>query len=83
MAAVIDKEPEGREGPWRTYARMPTLRSPKDFTGPDLDVPSLTYEAWHTARFGAASWEDLDLIGRETSTSDDAEPTTTETEVAR
>ena len=62
---VIDKEPEGREGPWRTYARMPTLRSPKDFTGPDLDVPSLTYEAWHTARFGAASWEDLDLIGRE------------------
>lgn len=61
---VIDKAPEGREGPWRTYARMPTLRSPKDYTGPDLDVPSLTYEAWHTARFGAASWDDLDLIGR-------------------
>ena len=62
---VIDKAAEGREGPWRTYARMPTLRSPKDYTGPDLDIPSLTYEAWHTARYGAAHWAALDLIGRE------------------
>ena len=62
---VIDKEPQGREGPWRTYARMPTLRSPKTYTGPDLDVPSLTYEAWHTARFGAASWDALELIGKD------------------
>ena len=40
---VLDKAEEGLEGPWLTYARMPTLRSPKHFTGPDLDVPSLTY----------------------------------------
>jgi FAD-dependent urate hydroxylase len=62
---VLDKAGEGREGPWLTYARMPTLRSPKDYTGPDLDMPSLTYQAWHEARFGAASWRDLDLIPRE------------------
>ncbi len=62
---VIDKAAKGREGPWRTYARMPTLRSPKDFTGPDLDVASLTYEAWHSARYGADHWAALDLIGRE------------------
>jgi len=62
---VVDKAPEGKEGPWLTYARMRTLRSPKDYTGPDLDVPSLTYRAWHVARFGAESWERLDLIPKE------------------
>jgi FAD-dependent urate hydroxylase len=62
---VVDKAEAGREGPWRTYARMPTLRSPKDYTGPDLDIPSLTYQAWHEARFGEQSWRDLELIPRE------------------
>jgi FAD-dependent urate hydroxylase len=62
---VIDKAPRGREGPWRTYARMPTLRSPKDYTGPDLDIPSLTYQSWHEAKFGRQSWDELDLIPRE------------------
>jgi cation diffusion facilitator CzcD-associated flavoprotein CzcO len=62
---VIDKAGYGREGPWLSYARMHTLRSPKDYTGPDLDVPSLTYQAWHEARFGADSWNALELIPRE------------------
>jgi hypothetical protein len=48
---VLDKSEEGQEGPWLTYARMHTLRSPKHFTGPDLDNPSLTYQSWHEARF--------------------------------
>ena len=48
---LLDKAEEGKEGPWLTYARMPTLRSPKDYTGPDLDIPSLTYQSWHEARF--------------------------------
>ena len=59
---VLDKAPSGQEGPWRSYARMHTLRSPKDFTGPDLDIPSLTYQSWHEARFGSESWYDLTLI---------------------
>jgi len=62
---VLDKAEEGREGPWLTYARMPTLRSPKSYTGPDLDIPSLTYQAWHEAKFGEASWRALDLIARQ------------------
>ena len=61
---VLDKAEEGREGPWLTYARMPTLRSPKAFTGPDLDIPSLTYQSWHEARFGEDDWRSLDLIPR-------------------
>lgn len=62
---VIDRAPYGREGPWLTYARMDTLRSPKDYTGPDLDIPSLTYPAWHEAKFGADDWQRLALIPRE------------------
>jgi cation diffusion facilitator CzcD-associated flavoprotein CzcO len=44
---------------------MPALRSPKQFTGPDLDIPSLTYQSWHEARFGEENWRKLDLIPRE------------------
>ncbi|XSC45747.1 NAD(P)-binding domain-containing protein [Bradyrhizobium sp. RDT10] len=62
---VVDKSEEGQEGPWLTFARMHTLRSPKHFTGPDLDIPSLTYQSWHQARFGEQDWWNLDLISRE------------------
>ncbi|WP_371420605.1 NAD(P)-binding domain-containing protein [Tardiphaga sp.] len=61
---VLDKSAEGREGPWLTYARMPTLRSPKHFTGPDLDIPALTYQSWHEAMFGNEHWQALDRIPR-------------------
>ena len=62
---VVDRAPRGREGPWRTFARMPTLRSPKDMNGPDLGVPSLTYRAWHEARFGADDWRRTTFIPKE------------------
>ncbi len=62
---VVDRAPRGLEGPWLTFARMRTLRSPKDYSGPDLDLPSLGYRAWHEARYGPASWEALHLIARE------------------
>jgi cation diffusion facilitator CzcD-associated flavoprotein CzcO len=62
---VVDRAPRGQEGPWLTFARMHTLRSPKDFTGPDLDVPSLCYQSWHEARYGLASWQALDMIPRQ------------------
>lgn len=54
--AQFDRAPIGREGPWVTHARMPTLRSPKELTGPDLGIPALTYRAWHEAVFGADDW---------------------------
>ena len=60
----VDRAPYGREGPWATYARMDTLRSPKHLTGPDLGVASLTYRAWHEARFGRAHWDALHKIPR-------------------
>jgi cation diffusion facilitator CzcD-associated flavoprotein CzcO len=59
---LVDRARSGLEGPWVTYARMPTLRSTKDQTGPDLNIPSLTYQAWHEAQWGAADWQVMHLI---------------------
>jgi len=62
---VLDRAPRGREGPWKTTARMITLRSPKHTTGPDLDVPSLTFQSWYEATRGRDAWEALGKIPKE------------------
>jgi len=61
---VLDRSPEGLEGPWMTYARMETLRSPKELTGPCYGHGALTFQAWFRAQFGAQDWEELDKIPR-------------------
>ncbi|ALC83055.1 MULTISPECIES: flavin-containing monooxygenase [Bacillus] len=61
---VIDENPEGLEGPWETYARMVTLRTPKHLTSIDLGVPSLTFRSWWEAQFGPQGWEEVDKIPR-------------------
>ncbi|WP_168118623.1 NAD(P)/FAD-dependent oxidoreductase [Paenibacillus sp. HB172176] len=61
---VIDENPEGFEGPWDTYARMMTLRTPKHLISVDLGVPSLTFRSWWEAQFGQEGWEALDKIPR-------------------
>jgi FAD-dependent urate hydroxylase len=63
--AIIDRAPRDREGPWKTYARMRTLRSWKTVTGPDLDIPSLTFQSWFEAQYGAAEFERLNKIPKE------------------
>ena len=63
-ALVFDRSPVGLEGPWATTARMETLRSPKQLTGPALGLASLTFRAWYEARFGMAAWAELDKIDR-------------------
>ncbi|MGE4219052.1 MAG: NAD(P)-binding domain-containing protein [Alphaproteobacteria bacterium] len=59
---AIDESPQGREGPWTTYARMPNLRTPKGFVGLDLGLPSLSVERWYDARFGAGAWDAIQRI---------------------
>ena len=61
---VIDENQEGLEGPWVTYARMVTLRTPKHLTSIDLGIPSLTFRSWWEAQFGQNSWERIDKIPR-------------------
>jgi cation diffusion facilitator CzcD-associated flavoprotein CzcO len=56
---ILDKAPAGREGPWLTSARMQTLRTPKEMTGPCLGITALTFRAFYEARFGEAAWATL------------------------
>jgi cation diffusion facilitator CzcD-associated flavoprotein CzcO len=61
---AFDAAPAGREGPWVTFARMRTLRSPKQLTGPALGLPALTFRAYYEAQFGAEAWQSLNKIPR-------------------
>ncbi|QHJ01227.1 NAD(P)-binding domain-containing protein [Xylophilus rhododendri] len=63
-AVVLDRAPAGFEGPWATTARMETLRSPKELTGPAMGLPALTFRAWFEAQFGEQAWAALDKIPR-------------------
>jgi len=59
---AYDAAPAGLEGPWATFARMETLRSPKSLHGPALGLPQLTFRAWFTAQWGSDAWASLDKI---------------------
>jgi cation diffusion facilitator CzcD-associated flavoprotein CzcO len=63
-AVNYDCAPAGLEGPWITTARMETLRSPKQLTGPALGFASLTFRAWYEVQFGREAWQALDKIPR-------------------
>jgi cation diffusion facilitator CzcD-associated flavoprotein CzcO len=62
---VVDESEQGKEGPWLTFARMHTLRTPKHLTGPDLGIPSLTVRHWYETVYGKATWDNLNLIPKE------------------
>jgi FAD-dependent urate hydroxylase len=62
--AVLDRAEAGQEGPWVTFARMETLRSPKTLAGPALGLPALTFRAYFEAQFGTDAWERLGKIPR-------------------
>jgi cation diffusion facilitator CzcD-associated flavoprotein CzcO len=59
---IVDRNARGREGPWRRFARMAELRTPKHVTGIDFGIPSLTVRAWYEAKFGRQAWECIGLI---------------------
>lgn len=61
---IYDRGRSGFEGPWATYARMETLRSPKELVGPAIGLPNLTFRAWWEARHGQASFDAIYRIPR-------------------
>ncbi len=62
---VLDRNEPGQEGPWITFARMITLRTPKMVTGLDFGMPALTPRAWYEAQWGAEAWDKLERIPRQ------------------
>jgi len=61
---LIDRAKVGEEGPWATYARMLTLRSPNHLSGPAMGLPNLTFRAWYEATHGSSAWSSLGKIPR-------------------
>src|SRR6218665_3161483 len=53
---VVDDSPAGFAGPWKTFARMHTLRTPKHVTGPAQNLPHLGIPVRHDPRSGAFTW---------------------------
>jgi len=62
---VFDQESEERVGPWPRFARMHTLRTPKNLPGPNQGIPNLTIPRWYDAVHGEGSWKELSLIPKE------------------
>lgn len=56
---LVDRCPAGGEGPWNTWARMITLRTIKELTGPDGRIASASFRSWYEARKGEAAWREL------------------------
>jgi cation diffusion facilitator CzcD-associated flavoprotein CzcO len=61
---ILDENEPGKEGPWITYARMLTLRTPKHLTGVETGIPSLTFRSWFEGQRGAAAWGQVEKIAR-------------------
>src|SRR5262249_53975299 len=59
---IVDRNLRGLEGPWRRFARMRELRTPKDVTGIQLAIPNLTPRAWYEARFGRRAWQQIEKV---------------------
>lgn len=56
---MVDRCPPGGEGPWNTWARMITLRTIKELTGPDGRIAAASFRSWYESRKGEAAWREL------------------------
>jgi cation diffusion facilitator CzcD-associated flavoprotein CzcO len=63
--SVIDAAPdEARAGIWLNAARMNLLRTPKSLVGPEVGLPTLSFQAWYEARHDAEAYKAIDRIPR-------------------
>ncbi|WP_213765524.1 SidA/IucD/PvdA family monooxygenase [Caballeronia sp. dw_19] len=60
--SVIESQRPARTGSWRAKARMLNLRTAKANLGPDLGIPSLTFQAWYEATAGRLAYDELARI---------------------
>ena len=62
---MIDAAPdEAHAGVWLNAARMNLLRTPKALVGPELSLPSLSFQSWYEARNGREAYAAMDRIPR-------------------
>lgn len=62
---IFDRSRNGQEGPWRSFARNATLRTPKHVTGGlEWDIANLHFSRWCIAQYGEAYWQRIQYIPR-------------------
>ena len=62
---IFDRSRTGQEGPWRSFARNATLRTPKQVTGGlEWGIANLHFSRWCSARYGADYWQRIQYIPR-------------------
>jgi FAD-dependent urate hydroxylase len=61
---LLDRNASGYEGVWETYARNYEIRSPKEITGADLGIPSLSIQSFFEAKHGAEAWARIKRVPR-------------------
>ncbi|MEL6263559.1 MAG: NAD(P)/FAD-dependent oxidoreductase [Cyanobacteria bacterium J06626_6] len=62
---IFDRSRPGQEGPWRTFARNATLRTPKHVTGGlEWGIANLHFSRWCRARYGSDYWQRIRYIPR-------------------
>jgi cation diffusion facilitator CzcD-associated flavoprotein CzcO len=61
---LLDGSPEGKEGVWGTFARNYEIRSPKDITGTELGLPSLSIQSFYEAKYSRQAWDEIKRIPR-------------------
>ena len=61
---IFDQAALGGQGVWQSVARMRSLRTDKNITGPELGNPLLSYRYWHETTQGAESFAALERIPR-------------------
>lgn len=61
---ILDENSKGFEGPWTTYARMITLRTPKELLSIEMGVPSLAFRSYWIAQNGEKSYDAIGKISR-------------------
>jgi 2-isopropylmalate synthase len=59
---VVDAQEQDKPGPWASFARMPTLRTPKAILGPDCGNPLLHFKTWFCAAYSREEYDSFDFI---------------------
>lgn len=59
---LLDRDGPEQVGAWSTIARMLTLRTERDITGPEIWEKELSFRHWYVARHGEVAYEAIDFI---------------------
>lgn len=62
---VFDAAPAEQVGTWRSIARMKTLRTVRDISGPEQGVTELSFRHWFTEKHGSHAYATLGRIPRQ------------------